>query len=167
MIKINECTITETARAILCSYQCVPNWLYQFEEFGLEDREDLSCSSRPPLIPRKKLLKIEKLFKKLSGGMTPKKLMQLIFDRTGIIYHITRVCRIMHSWNLKPKVPQKLHVRAVSTTVCYMWCIRIILRIKKAKEERGSYNTSPRRIHIRRWYVSTSTPKSARMVKTL
>ena len=92
------------------TYQCVRNWLHRFEKFGLEGLEDLPRSSRPSLIPHKKLLKIEKLFKKLSGGMTPKKLMQFIFDRTRITYHITHVCRLVHSWNLKPKVPQKLHV---------------------------------------------------------
>ena len=84
MIKINYYAITGMAKAIFCSYQCVYNWLYRFEEYGQEGLEDLSRSGRPPLIPRKKLLKIEKLFKKLSGGMTPKKLMRFIFDRTGI-----------------------------------------------------------------------------------
>ena len=83
MIKINYYTITGMAKDTFCSYQCVRNWLYRFEEYG---REDLPCSGRPPLIPHKKLLKIEKLFKKLSGGMTPKKLMRFIFDRTGITH---------------------------------------------------------------------------------
>ncbi len=75
--------------------------------------------------------------------MTPKKLMQFIFDRTGITYHITHVCCLVHSWNLKPKVPQKLHVSAASKAACYMWYLRIILRIKKAKEG-GVYNTNSR-----------------------
>ena len=84
MIKINECTITEIAKTVFCSYQCVRNWLYRFEGHGPKGLEDLPRSGRPPVIPRKKLLKIEKLFKKLSGGMTPKKLMRFIFGRTGI-----------------------------------------------------------------------------------
>ena len=142
MIKINEHTIAKTAKEMFCTYQCVRNWLCRFEEYGLEGLEDLPRSGRPPLIPHK-ITKIEKLFKKLSGGMTPKKLMQLMFDRTGITYHITHVCRLMRSWNLKAKVPQKLHVSAASKAACYMWYLRIILRIKKAKEK-GVYSTNSR-----------------------
>ena len=41
----------------------------------------------------------------------------------------------MHKWNLKPKVPQKLHVRAASKDTCRKWNKRIILRIKKAKKK--------------------------------
>ena len=41
----------------------------------------------------------------------------------------------MHKWNLKPKVPQKVHVRAASRDACRKWASRIILRIKKAKKK--------------------------------
>ena len=37
----------------------------------------------------------------------------------------------MHKWNQKPKVPQKLHVRAASKDTCRKWNKRIILRIEK------------------------------------
>ncbi len=37
----------------------------------------------------------------------------------------------MHKWNPNPKVPQKLHVRAVSNNGCRKWNKRIILRIEK------------------------------------
>ena len=67
--------------------------------------------------------------------MTPKKLMQFIFDWTNITYHISRVCHLLHKWNLKPKVPQKLHVRAASNDACRKWNSRIISRIKKAKKK--------------------------------
>ena len=132
MIKVNKHTIAETAREMFRTYQCVHNWLLRFEEYGLDD---LSRSGRPPIIPSKKLEKIKRLFKKLSGGMTPKKLMQFIFDRTGIRYHITHVRRIIHSWNLRAKVPQKQHVNAASNKECSKRYKDIILRIKKAKNE--------------------------------
>ena len=90
-------------------------------------------SGRPPLISHKTLQKIEQEFKRISDGMTPKKLMQFIFDWTNITYHISHVCRLMHKWNLKPKVPQKLHVRAASKDTCRKWNKRIILRIKKER----------------------------------
>ncbi len=75
MIKINKSTISETANQMFCTYQCVKNWLEQFERYGLNGLEDSPRSGRPPLISHKKLKKIEKTFKKISGGMTPKKLM--------------------------------------------------------------------------------------------
>ena len=132
MIKVNKHTIAETAREMFRTYQCVHNWLLRFEEYGLDD---LSRFSRPPIIPSKKLEKIKRLFKKLSEGMTPKKLMQFIFDRTGIRYHITHVRRIMYSWNLIVKIPQRQHVNAASNKECSKWYKNIILRIKKAKNE--------------------------------
>ena len=67
--------------------------------------------------------------------MTPKKLIQFIFDWTNITYHISHVCRLMHKWNLKPKVPQKVHVRTASNDACRKWKNRIILRIEKAKKK--------------------------------
>ena len=135
IIKINNRTITETARQMFCTYNSVKNWLDSFEKYGLEGLEDLPRSGRPPLISHKKLQKIERTFKKISDGMTPKKLIQFIFYRTRITYHITHVRRLMHKWNLRPKVPQKLHVRAASKNVCRKWNNRIILRIKKAKKK--------------------------------
>ena len=101
----------------------------------MEGLEDLPRSGRPPLISHKTLQKIEQEFKRISDRMTPKKLMQFIFDWTNITYHISHVCRLMHKWNLKPKVPQKLHVRAASKDTCRKWNKRIILRIKKAKKK--------------------------------
>ena len=41
----------------------------------------------------------------------------------------------MHKWNLKPKVPQKVHVQAAFRDACRKWASRIILRIKKAKKK--------------------------------
>ena len=112
MIQINNHTIAETARQMFCTYNSVRNWLDSFKKYGLEGLEDLPRLGRPPLITHKKLLKIERTFKKISGGMTSKKLMKFIFDRTSITYHITHICRLMHKWDLKPKVPQKVHARA-------------------------------------------------------
>ncbi len=90
-IKINESTIAETANQMFCTYNSVRNWLDSFEKYGLEGLEDLPRSCRPPLISHKKLQKIERTFKKISDGMTPKKLIQFIFYRTRITYHITHV----------------------------------------------------------------------------
>ena len=135
IIKINKSTITETARQMFCTYQCVKNWLEQFERYGLYGLDDSPRSGRPPFISHRKLQKIEQTFKKISGGMTPKKLMQFIFERTNITYHISHVCRLMHKWNLKAKIPQKIHVRAASKNACRNWKNRIISRIKKAKKK--------------------------------
>ena len=135
IIKINKFTIAETANQMFCTYNSVRNWLDSFEKYGLEGLEDLPRSGRPPLISHKKLQKIERTFKKISDGMTPKKLMQFIFDWTNISYHITHVRRLMHKWNLKPKVPQKVHVRAASKDTCRKWKNRIISRIEKAKKK--------------------------------
>ncbi len=87
IIKINRYTIAETARQMFCTYNSVKNWLDSFEKYGLEGLEDSPRSGRPPLISHKKLQKIERTFKKISDGMTPKKLIQFIFYRTCITYH--------------------------------------------------------------------------------
>ncbi len=134
IIKINNYAIAETARQMFCTYNSVKNWLDSFEKYGIEGLEDLPRSGRPPLIPHKKLQKIERTFKKISDGMTPKKLIKFIFVRTGITYHITHICRLMRKWNLKLKVPQKVHARAASSDVCRSWKNRINLRIEKAKQ---------------------------------
>ncbi len=133
IIKINKSTIAETASQMFCTCNSVRNWLDSFEKYGLEDPPPRS--GRPPLISHKTLQKIEQEFKRISDGMTPKKLIQFIFYRTRITYHITHVRRLMHKWNLKPKVPQKVHVRAASKDTCRKWKNRIISRIEKAKKK--------------------------------
>ena len=60
-----------------------------FEKYGLEDPPR---SGRLPLISHKTLQKIEQEFKRISDGMTPKKLMQFIFYRTHIILLTCVIC---------------------------------------------------------------------------
>ena len=94
-IKINNRTIAETARQMFCTYQCVRNWLDSFEKYGLEGLEDLPRSGRPPLISHKTLQKIERTFKRISNGITPKKLIQFIFYRIRIIPQIISLFNLL------------------------------------------------------------------------
>ena len=67
--------------------------------------------------------------------MTPKQLMKFIQNRPGAKYHITHACRIMHSWNLCQKVPQKIHVNAVLVSECHKWRRLVSLAIKNSKRK--------------------------------
>ena len=40
--------------------------------------------------------------------------MNIIYERTGVMYHEVHVYRLLHKWRFKPKVPQRRFVNTAS-----------------------------------------------------
>jgi len=74
-------------------------------------------SGRPCAIPKKQMDSI--MSRAMLTLFTPVMLQQIIFDSTGIKFHITHVRKIMHQYDMSAKTAQKYHINHASVTdVC-------------------------------------------------
>ena len=65
---------------------------------------------------------------------TPIMLQQIIFDSTGIKFHITYVRKIMHQYGMSAKTAQKYHINHASVAAVRSWQQRMKKRIPRLKK---------------------------------
>ena len=129
MVKINEITVTETAKLFYCDVHTVINQIRRYDEEGLEGLADKSRSGRPTKL---KLEKIEKIVKKSDSIVTPKKLNADIKKECGVQYSISNLRKIMRDkLNLSAKTTQTVHINRASIEKIRRW-----QRAKKAQISR-------------------------------
>ena len=86
----------------------------RFNAHGLDGLKDRPRSGRPPEVPEQVMLKIRKELSESKSGWQAKQVMDMIYQKTGVRYHVVHVYRLLHEWGFSPKVPQKK--RFVNTT---------------------------------------------------
>lgn len=89
-------------------------WLKRFDKQGLEGLKDLPRSGRPPKVSEKKMYKIKQKVIENPSGWEAKQVMNLIYEKTGVRYHEVHIYRLLHDWDMSPKVPQKRFVNTAS-----------------------------------------------------
>lgn len=89
-------------------------WMRRFNAHGLDGLKDRPRSGRPPEVPEQVMLKIRKELSESKSGWQAKQVMDMIYQKTGVRYHVVHVYRLLHEWGFSPKVPQKK--RFVNTT---------------------------------------------------
>jgi transposase len=47
-------------------------------------------------------------------GWKTREVMRLVYKRSGVIYSETHICRLLHKWGFRKKVPIKSHVSTAS-----------------------------------------------------
>jgi putative transposase len=81
----------------------------------IEQPKNRTKSGRPPDIPEETVYEIKKELSSSKQGWTTKQVEDLIVKKSGgIRYHYTHICRLLHKWGLKQKVPLKVHVNTAS-----------------------------------------------------
>ena len=74
---------------------------------------------RPSRIPRNVM---DGMVANVTGfRITPMELQQYIWEQTGTNLHITYIRKIMHQYNLSPKVAQKIHVNRAGRKAVWNW----------------------------------------------
>jgi len=89
-------------------------WLKRFKEYGLKGLKDLPRSGRPSKVSEKKMVKIKQKVIESKTGWEVKEVMNLIYEKTGVRYHEVHVRRLLHKWNMSPKVPKKRFINSAS-----------------------------------------------------
>ena len=90
-------------------------WLRRFNtDSSLRKLKDEPRSGRPPKLPEKKIQKIRKELSDNPSGWQAKEVMNMIYQKTGVLYHEVHIYRLLHKWGFSPKVPRMRFVNAAS-----------------------------------------------------
>jgi putative transposase len=104
----------QVARDLHRSKTWASDWLKRYREEGIDGLKNRSKSGRPPDIPQETIYKIKNELSSSKQGWTTKQVENLIVKKSGIRYHYTHICRLLHKWGFKQKVPRKVHVNTAS-----------------------------------------------------
>jgi putative transposase len=92
-------------------------WLDRFSKEGVEGLKNRSKTGRPSKIPKEVVIRIRtKLLESKQGWMDYKtgKGDEMISRESGVIYHYyIHICRILHNWGFRQKVPRKRHINTL------------------------------------------------------
>lgn len=89
-------------------------WRDRYDAEGIEGLRDKPRSGRPPRISQKVQVSIRKQLMSYPYGWKTKEVMRLIYRKAGVIYSETHVCRLLHKWGFRRKVPIKSHFKTAS-----------------------------------------------------
>jgi len=89
-------------------------WLKRFTEYGIDGLQDKSRTGRPPKIPYKKIITIEKMIAENPSGWSAKQVMNIIYKKSGVKYHEVHVYRLLHKWGYTSKVAAKRFVNSAT-----------------------------------------------------
>jgi putative transposase len=89
-------------------------WLNRYVKEGVEGLRDKPKSGRPSQLPKEIVLNIRKKLLESKQGWSTKQVNDIILKEGGVKYHYTHVCRLLHKWGFKQKVPQKIHVNTAT-----------------------------------------------------
>lgn len=89
-------------------------WLKRFREYGVAGLYDMPRTGRPQKIPYKKLVTIKNKLEENKSGWSAKQVMNLIYERSGVLYHEVHVYRLLHKWGYSSKVAQKRFVNSAT-----------------------------------------------------
>ena len=89
-------------------------WLKRFAESGLEGLKNLPKAGRPPEVSEERFAEIKRDLSENLTGWSAKEVMNIIYERTGVIYHEVHIYRLLHKWGFSPKVPRKRFVNTTS-----------------------------------------------------
>lgn len=105
----------QVARDLHRSRTWASDWLKRYREEGIEGLKNRTKSGRPPDLPAEIVYEIKNELASNRQGWTTKQVEDLIARKSARIrYHYTHVCRLLHKWGFKQKVPKQVHVNTAS-----------------------------------------------------
>ena len=105
----------QVARDLHRSRTWASDWLKRYRDEGIVGLRNKSKSGRPPDIPEETVYEIKNELSSSKQGWTTKQVEDLIVKKSGgIRYHYTHICRLLHKWGFKQKVPKQVHVNTAS-----------------------------------------------------
>ena len=119
MVRVLSISVEEIANLQVHCPTWVRNRLRRYDEGGLEGLRDLPRCGRPRRIPRNVMEGI--IANVVDCRLTPVGPQQYIRVQTGTSLHITYVRRIMHQYNLSPKIVQRLHINRAGRKAVWNW----------------------------------------------
>lgn len=109
MVQASCCgTFVSTGKTFGCCEGKVRYWRRRFEEQGLRGLKTKTYPGRPPKISEEASVKLKEVVSRhdVKQGWTTKRVRQLIYAETGVLYSERQVIRITQSWGLSRVKPR-------------------------------------------------------------
>jgi transposase len=104
----------EASRELHRSRAWATKWLRRFDEYGLDGLKTRERSGRPPKTPHTVMAAVERMVTGSRSGWTVKEVRELIRKEAGAVYSERHIYRLMHSWGMRPVVPEKRPLKKAS-----------------------------------------------------
>ncbi len=96
-----------------CPHSKVLYWKYRFQKEGLPGLRNKPKSGRPQKISSMEMECIKRIVKG-KEYTTATEVLKLVHEQTGVRYSLMHITRLLHSWGLSRKRPDRRHVNAAS-----------------------------------------------------
>ena len=96
-----------------CPHSKILYWKYRFEQEGLTGLRDRPKPGRPPKIPSREIERIRRIVEG-KEYTTATEVLKLVHEQTGVRYSLMHITRLLHSWGLSRKRPDRRHINAAS-----------------------------------------------------
>jgi len=103
----------EVGRRLNCPHSKALYWQKRFKKKGVLGLQTMSRSGRPPEIQKEKETLIRDKLEDKNFWRT-KRVSELVYNETGVIYSERHVVRLMHKWGFELITPRKEHLQAAS-----------------------------------------------------
>jgi transposase len=101
----------DVSRQHNCPHSKVLYWKYRFEEEGLTGLRDKPRSGRPPKVSSREIERIKRIVEG-KEYTTATEVLKLVHEQTGVQYSLMHITRLLHSWGLSRKRPDRRHINA-------------------------------------------------------
>ena len=126
-------SIHETADRLMQCPNWVSMWVERFREGGITALRDLPRSGRPPKVGHEEMEQImDKAARSRTGAVG---LQQDIRQKTGTVFHITYIRKLMHEYGLTPKTSTRIHINRADNKTVNSWRYRVKKQISRLKSE--------------------------------
>ena len=113
-VRFEKVMPAEASRELHRSRAWATKWLRRFDEYGLDGLRTRERSGRPPKIPHTMMAAVERMVTRSRSGWMVKEARDLIRKEAGAVYSERHVYRLMHSWGMRPVVPEKRPLKKAS-----------------------------------------------------
>lgn len=113
-VRFEEVIPAEASRELHRSRAWATKWLRRFDEYGLDGLRTRERSGRPPKMPHTMMAAVGRMVTGNRSGWTVKEVRGLIRKEAGAAYSERHVYRLMHSWRMRPVVPEKRPLKKAS-----------------------------------------------------
>ena len=109
-VKVDGMTPSGAAATMHMSRSWGGNWNKRYEERGIDGLQDKPRSGRPPVVYRGMMKRVHRMARK-TRMWTAEEMRDFIFEKTGHMYDLSYVRKLMKKWGYVMKVPVLRHAR--------------------------------------------------------
>jgi transposase len=114
-VRFEKVIPAEASRELHRCRSWATKWLQRFDEDGLDGLRTRERTGRPSKMLQATMVAVERTVTGNRAGWTVKEVRELIRKEAGVAYSERQIYRLMHSWRMRPVVPEKRALNKASS----------------------------------------------------